>query len=231
LLEGLAKHNGPVADAGWALREVDGEFDLALEQWPSLEAQIAAVADDIAYDNHDIDDGIRAGILTIEQLCELPFVAARWEGILARYPGISPDRLLPELIREQIGVMVNDVIEATRGRIAETGVQSAGDVRVAGRMIGGFSNSMANQERTLKKFMYANFYHHPVQVEAAEGARVIITGLYRGYLDNPDHLPDEWRGNLPESEPQRSRHIADFLAGMTDRYAQNCYDKITADKS
>jgi len=229
LLEGLAKHNGPVTNAGWALQEVNDEFDLALAQWPSLEAQIAAVADDIAYDNHDIDDGIRAGILTIEQLCELPFVAARWEGILARYPGISPDRLLPELIREQIGVMVNDVIEATRGRIDETGVQSADDVRGAGQMIGGFSGSMANQENTLKKFMYANFYHHPVQNEAAERARKIVAALYGAYIERPDRLPDEWRENLPESEPQRSRHIADFLAGMTDRYAQNCHNKITAE--
>jgi dGTPase len=231
LLEGLAKHNGPVANAGWALTEVNDEFDLNLSQWASLEAQIAAVADDIAYDNHDIDDGIRAGLLSIDQLCELPFVASRWDGILARYPGHSPDCLLPELVREQIGVMVNDVIAATQARIAKTGVQSANDVRGAGAMIGGFSDAMAEQERTLKKFMYTNLYHHQVQLDAAERARKIVSALYKAYISDPAKLPEEWRQSLPEAEPQRSRHIADFLAGMTDRYAENCYRDIHGEKA
>jgi dGTPase len=226
LLEGLAKHNGPVTAPGWALQAVNAGYDMDLVSWPSLEAQIAAVADDIAYDNHDIDDGIRAGLLSIEQLCTLPFVADRWQAILARYPDHAPDRLVPELIREQIGVMVNDVIEATRGRIANSGVQSVDEVRGAGHMIGGFSEAMGARERELKRFMYDNLYHHPTQIAAAEEARGIIADLYAAYCGDTDLLPAEWALNLPASEPGRSRHIADFLAGMTDRYAQNCHQKI-----
>ncbi|MGB5077270.1 MAG: deoxyguanosinetriphosphate triphosphohydrolase [Sphingorhabdus sp.] len=226
LLEGLAKHNGPVANPNWALEAVNDDRDLKLDQWPSLEAQIAAVADDIAYDNHDIDDGIRAGLLTREQLLEMPFVARRWEGILARYPDVAPGRLLPELIREQIGAMVNDVIDATRVRIAQSGVDHVDAVRGIGRQLGGFSEGMKERERVLKTFMYANLYHHPMQQDAADTARLIVSELFKAYQQDSELLPEEWQLGLPSEEPGRSRHIADFLAGMTDRYAQNCYRQI-----
>jgi dGTPase len=226
MLEGLAKHNGPITNPGWALSAVNAQYDLSLPTWPSLEAQIAAVSDDIAYDNHDIDDGIRAGLLSIEQLCVLPFIADRWNAILARYPDIEPDRLVPELIREQIGVMVNDVIEATKARIAGHGITSVEDVRSAGKMMGGFSAEMSIRERQLKRFMYDNLYHHPTQIAAAQEARRIIVDLYAAYSGDDGLLPGEWRASLPVSEPGRSRHIADFLAGMTDRYAQNCHAQI-----
>jgi dGTPase len=226
LLEGLAKHNGPVANPGWALAEVNAGFDLNLTDWPSLEAQIAAISDDIAYDNHDIDDGIRAGLLNIEQLLELPFVATRWEAILARYPDVRPRRLIGELTREQIGVMVNDVIESTRGRINALGIKDAEDVRKAGMMIGGFSPEMAARERQLKKFMYANLYHHPTQNAAAVEASKIVRELFVAYRNDVGLLPPEWRENLPEQDPARSRHIGDFLAGMTDRYATDRHREI-----
>ena len=225
-LEGLAKHNGPVLNAPWALAEADAAFPLDLTGWPSLEAQIAAVSDDIAYDNHDIDDGIRAGLLDMDQLMELPFVRLRWEAICGRYPDVPRRRLLPELIREQIGVMVNDVIYATRARIAELGIETADDVRAAGTMIGGFSEEMAAQERQLKAFMYANLYHHPEQLAASRRAQKIIAALFEAYRTDPALLPESWRLALPTDEPARSRHIADFLAGMTDRYASNCYHEI-----
>jgi dGTPase len=226
LLEGLAKHNGPVSNPGWALAEVNAGFDLNLTQWPSLEAQIAAISDDIAYDNHDIDDGIRAGLLDIDQLLELPFVADRWEAILARYPDVRPRRLIGELTREQIGVMVNDVIESTRSRISEVGIKNADDVRSAGVMIGGFSPQMAARERQLKAFMYEKLYHHPTQNEAAVGASKIVRELFVAYRDDVSLLPSEWRENLPAQDPQRSRHIGDFLAGMTDRYATDRHREI-----
>ncbi len=226
LLEGLAKHNGPVTKPGWALQEVNTQRDLELASWPSLEAQIAAVADDIAYDNHDIDDGLRAGLLTIDQICELPFIEQQWAGVLAAFHGVPSQRLLGELVRTQIGIMVNDVIEATQARIKSTGVQSADDVRQAGKMIGGFSSEMALQERALKKFMYTNLYHHPMQVAAADNAQKIVSDLYSAYIQNVSLMPDDWQANLPAQEPERSRHIADFLAGMTDRYAQNCHKNI-----
>jgi dGTPase len=226
LLEGLAKHNGPVVQPTWALSELNNAFDLELMQWPSLEAQIAAVADDIAYDNHDIDDGIRAGLLTLDQLLELPFVRERFDGICKRYPGHSRDRLLPELVREQIGVMVNDVIETTRTAIAEEHIETVADVRNAGMAIGGFSAELAERERALKRFMYANLYHHPTQVEAAEKARIVVAKLFEAYSGDTALLPEEWRSTLPQAEPARSRHISDFLAGMTDRYALNCHRMI-----
>lgn len=226
LLEGLAKHNGPVANSGWALAEVNAEYDLDLQRWPSLEAQIAAISDDIAYDNHDIDDGIRAGLLDIDQLTELPFVAERWQGILARYPGVKPRRLIGELTREQIGVMVNDVIDATQEHIDRLGIKTAEDVRAAGMMIGGFSTEMATRERLLKSFMYKNLYHHPEQMDAAVSAQKIVSDLFAAYRNDIGLLPSEWQESLPDAEPDRSRHIADFLAGMTDRYATRRHREI-----
>jgi dGTPase len=218
-LEGLAKHNGPVAQPGWALASVDAAFGLDLHSLPGLEAQVAAVADDIAYDNHDIDDGLRAGLLDFEALVALPMVARGWAEVLRRYPDVAPRSLRAELIRQQIGVMVNDVIDETRSRVAAAGVGSVAEVRAAGQALAGFSAAMADDERALKRFMYANLYHHPRQLDVADRARDLVTGLFSAYAHNPDRLPDEWRETLPDADPARSRHIGDFIAGMTDRYA------------
>ncbi len=226
LMEGLAKHNGPVRDPNWALREIDNDFPLELSSFASLEAQVAAISDDIAYDNHDIDDGIRAGLLTLDQLLELPFVERRWRAISDRYPGARHEALLRELIREQIGVMVNDVIETTKARIADAGIETADDVRAAGRTIGGFSDELAERERTLKSFMYANLYHHPTQLAAAEGAAKTVSDLFNAYSSDTRLLPQEWHDSLPDEQPARARHIGDFLAGMTDRFAMNCHREI-----
>ncbi|HEY9092364.1 deoxyguanosinetriphosphate triphosphohydrolase [Parasphingorhabdus sp.] len=231
MLEGLAKHNGPVLKPTWALAEADADMPLDLESWPSLEAQIAAVADDIAYDNHDIDDGIRAGLLSIDQLLILPFIAERWTAICTRYPEVDRDRLIPELVRDQIGLMVNNVIETTRQRISEAGIVTVDDVRGAGRMIGGFSDDMAANERTLKKFMYDNLYNHPEQMAAAQNAQIIVADLVAAYRDKPELMPESWAATLPGGEPERMRHIADFMAGMTDRYASNCHAEIFGRKA
>ncbi|WP_022683094.1 deoxyguanosinetriphosphate triphosphohydrolase [Sphingobium bisphenolivorans] len=226
MLEGLAKHNGPVDHPGWAMQEVDALFPLDLTSHASLEAQLAAIADDIAYDNHDIDDGLRAGLLSLDDLLTVPLVRRCWEGVRARYPDIPSDRLLRELVREQIGVMANDLIAATRANIAASGVETADDVRILGRTLVCFSPELAAQERELKRFMYASLYHHPSQLAAANRARVIVTDLFRAYQSNPRLLPEEWRNFCPAAEPQRSRHIADFIAGMTDRYAEKCHSDI-----
>ena len=226
LMEGLAKHNGPVLSPNWALREIDTEFPLGLQQFASLEAQIAAISDDIAYDNHDIDDGVRAGLLTLDQLLDLPFVERRWRAICVRYPGARHETLLRELIREQIGVMVNDVIETTKARISAAGIEIADDVRDAGRTIGGFSDELAERERTLKSFMYANLYHHPTQLAAAEGAAKTVSDLFNAYSSDTRLLPQEWRDSLPVEQPARARHVGDFLAGMTDRFAMNSHREI-----
>lgn len=222
-LEGLAKHNGPVAEPGWALAEADAAFALDLSRWSSLEAQVAAIADDIAYDNHDIDDGLRAGLLSLDAILSVPMVARGWDAVRARFADCAPERLLGELIRSQIGTMVNDLIANTRANLSEYRIDSADAVRAAGRCLACFSESVREEERALKRFMYAELYHHPRQLEAAAVAGDVVSGLFAAYADDPRRLPELWQGTLPADEPGRSRHIADFIAGMTDRYAVGRY--------
>jgi dGTPase len=217
LLEGLAKHNGPVDAPNWALAELDAAFPLMLSNWPSLEAQVAAVADDIAYDNHDIDDGLRAGFLNLDHLLSLDFLADQWRTVEKRFPNAPRERLLREMIRDQIGMMVNDVIAHTAGQVK--GLGSAAEVRTAGRQLAGFSPAMAAQERRLKAFMYEQLYYHPEQVAAAERAREVVARLFAAYADDARLMPADWQARLPGHEPHRARTIADFIAGMSDRFA------------
>jgi dGTPase len=218
-LEGLAKHNGPVTMPGWAMAAVDAGFPLDLGTHASLEAQVAAVADDIAYDNHDIDDGLRAGLIDFDELLGVPMVARGWDDVGRRYPGVDPLRLRSELVRQQIGLMVNDVIGTTRANVKTAGVSSVDEVRSAGFALAGFSRGMEVEEAELKQFMYAKLYHHPLQLAAADAARKVVAGLFGAYDHDARLLPEEWRATLPHEDPNRARHIADFIAGMTDRYA------------
>jgi dGTPase len=222
-LEGLAKHNGPVRRRTWAMAEVDDQWSLDLESWAGPEAQVAALADDIAYDNHDIDDGVRAGLLTLDQVLDDPLVRSNWDRVRKRYPDVPEERLLGELVREQIGCMVNDLLAESRRRLEEAAPRCVEDVRAAGRALIGFSDEMAAREKALTRFMYANLYHHPQQLEIAERMAEVVSGLAEAYRRDPALLPDNWRASLPETEPARTRHIGDFIAGMTDRYALTRY--------
>ena len=224
MLEGLAKHNGPVGVVPWALAELDAAYPLELTQWGSLESQVAALADDIAYDNHDIDDGLRAGFLELDELLTLDFVADQWRAIERKFPGAPQERRLRELVRSQIGLMVNDLIGETAVRAK--GMASAAEVRGAGQATAAFSTGMAENERRLKSFMYARLYHHPQQLHTAERARAVTAELYAAYAQDPTLMDAGWQASLPGQEPQRSRHIADFIAGMTDRYAIAAHAKI-----
>lgn len=224
LLEGLAKHNGPLGMVNWALAELDAAYPLHLTEWGSLESQVAALADDIAYDNHDIDDGLRAGFLQLDELLTLDFVADHWRAIERKFPHAPQDRRLRELVRSQIGWMVNDVLGETAARAR--GMTSPADVRGAGRATAAFSTALAEQERRLKSFMYERLYHHPQQLATAERARAVMAELYAAYAQDPGLMEGDWQARLPAEEPARSRHIADYIAGMTDRFAISAFARI-----
>lgn len=223
-LEGLAKHNGPVISPTWALAEANADFDLELRSWPSLEAQVAAAADDIAYDNHDIDDGIRSGLLTLEELVEVPIVRRHWDEIERRHPGLTADKKLRALVRDQIGTMVGDLIAETQRRAKESGVESSDEVRSAGRQLADFSDALAEEERALKRFLYERLYNAPELMPVRAEAQRVVAGLFAAYRDNPSLLPDGWRRD--EDEVQRLRTIGDFIAGMTDRFAVARHEQL-----
>jgi dGTPase len=216
-LEGLAKHNGPVRSPTWAMAEADDAWELELDSWASLEAQIAAISDDIAYDNHDIDDGLRAGLLDIDELLELPLVSRLWNSIDERHPGLPIDKRQRALVRDMIGHMVEDVLTETQRRASEAGVSSIDDVRSAGRPLAGFSEVLAGEERGLKTFLHARLYDLPELQPVRREAERVIANLAAAYRDNRSLLPDSWRRGGDEVEQLRT--IGDFIAGMTDRFA------------
>jgi len=215
-LEGLAKHNGPVAQPGWALAEADAEWPLDLAAWPSLEAQVAALADDIAYDCHDLDDGIRAGLIDLDQIRAQPFLADCWAAAHARFPAAPDARLALELIREALGRMAADLLAETRARITA----GSDGARV------GFSPAMATTERALKVFLYANLYYHPRVAGLTGPATTLVAALFAALVADPNALPPDWRAVLPAEQPARARHIADYVAGMTDRFAIREHERM-----
>jgi len=216
-LEGLAKHNGPIADPSWAMAEADAALGLDLARWPGLEAQVAAIADHIAYDNHDIDDGLRAGLVTLDELCEVPIVERHWRAIQQRHPGIAADRAQRVLVRDQIGTMVADVLGETERRVRASGAETIDDVRGAGAALVGFSDAMAEEERALKSFLYARLYNAPELQRVRHEAQRVVAGLAAAYLADPGLLPEPWRRD--GSATAQARNVGDFIAGMTDRFA------------
>jgi len=216
-LEGLAKHNGPLGRMTWAMAEANREWDLELSSWPSLEAQIAAISDDIAYDNHDIDDGLRAGLLELDELLQMSLVGRLWDAIGDRHPGISLEKQQRALVRDMIGVMVEDVLAETERRVREAGVETIDDVRAAGRELAGFSASLAEEERELKRFLYDRLYGASELELVRNEAERVVTNLAGAYREDPSRLPPPWQDGSTGIE--QLRNIGDFIAGMTDRFA------------
>jgi dGTPase len=223
-LEGLAKHNGPVSDPAWAMAEANAECDLGLPTWPSLEAQVAAIADDIAYDNHDIDDGLRSGLLALDELIELPVIGRHWDAVAERHPGISNDRRQRALVRDLIGMMVSDVLDETVRRVRDAGVETIADVRAAGRPLAGFSERLAAEEGELKRFLYARLYEAPQLQRIRVEAERVVSNLAAAYREDSSRLPEAWRRS--GSREEQLRTIADFIAGMTDRYAISRHEEL-----
>jgi dGTPase len=222
-LEGLAKHNGPVTRPTWALAEANGEFDLELQSWPSLEAQIAAVADDIAYDNHDIDDGLRAGLIQFDDLLDLPMVEQHWRAIRDRSGELPPDKMQRALVRDQIGTMVGDVLTETERRVSQSGVETIDDVRSAAQQLAGFSPKLAEEEKALKRFLHERLYNARELVAVREEAIRVVSNLASAYRADPSLLPPEWQA---DDNVQQVRRIGDFIAGMTDRFALRRHEEL-----
>jgi dGTPase len=228
-LEGLVKHNGPLTDAKGrglkgpvpqAILDYSELHDLELDRFAGLEAQCAAIADDIAYNTHDIDDGLRAGLLTLDMLEEVSLPAGILSEVRERYPALDPVRTGHELMRRQITIMVEDVIATAGARLRELKPQSADEVRLAGRTIVTFSAEMARAEKELKAFLYKNIYRHDDVMRVREGADLIVRQLFDAYLADPRAMPEGWREGLDRASMRvKARHAADFLAGMTDTYA------------
>ena len=239
-LEGLAKHNGPVtlrsgAAAGRYTRfgvpgtilKYDQRHDLELWSFAGLEAQAAAIADDIAYNAHDIDDGLRAGLFTIDALRELPYIAGILAEIDERWPRLELSRVIHELQRRVITRFVEDVIASSEARIEALAPNSVEDVRQAERPMIAFSPLMAAAERAIKGFLFTNMYRHEKVMRIRTGASQIVADLFNRFLAAPELLPEEWQTIQSQGDEQtRARRIADYIAGMTDRYAIQAHQRL-----
>jgi dGTPase len=225
-LEGTVKHNGPLV-GGAATRPVPAsiadyvrEHDLELATWPSAEAQVAALADDIAYNNHDIDDGLRAYLFTVGDLDEVPLVGPVFQEVRQKYPGLDGARLVHESIRRLIDRMANDLIAETRRRISEKRVRSAADVRALDGATVAFSDTMRANDKALKAFLFERMYRHYRVNRMSSKARRIVQELFQLFHQEPQCLPTEWRQQADGPGAQATaRVVADYIAGMTDRFA------------
>ncbi len=224
-LEGTVKHNGPLVGPGIerpvppSIAEYDRQHRLGLDTYSGPEAQIAALADDIAYNNHDIDDGLRAGLFAVADLAEVPLVGPVFEEVRARYPGLDESRLIHEAIRRLIDRMVRDLVAETGKRLAESGVKTVEEVRNLAEPIGAFSQQMRNHDRALKRFLSERMYRHYRVNRMSSKARRVVRELFQLFLAEPECLPGEWRALTGDKTPETARIVADYLAGMTDRFA------------
>jgi dGTPase len=232
-LEGLVKHNGPLTDRdGKAtgryrergvpapIRAYSQVQDLELWSQPSAEAQVAALADDIAYDAHDIDDGLRADLFALDDIASVAIVGDIVAEIDAAYPRLEPARRAHETVRRLITRMIEDAIAESGRRLASLKPRSAGDIRNADAPVVGFSPSMAQADKDIKGFLYPRMYRHTRVMDVMQSAETVLRELFAHYAASPADLPAEWSEGIDKAgESTRTRRIGDYIAGMTDRYA------------
>ncbi len=232
-LEGLVKHNGPLLGAGGkaagqkrrglpaAILEHNVVQDLELHHFAGAEAQAAALADGIAYNAHDLDDGLRAGLIRLEELAEADPLRKICGAIETLYPGLEEARAIHELVRRVISFFIEDAIAESLRRIEESGVASADDLRALSMPVIGFSRAAVRAEHAIRNFLRSHVYRHERLAHVREGAGIIVRGLFASFFEKPDLLPPEWTALAlaATSEARRARTVCDYIAGMTDRYA------------
>ena len=236
-LEGLVKHNGPLLTPDGVgtrgpvpqpILDYCELHDLEIASYASLEAQVAAIADDIAYNTHDIDDGLRSGYLTFDMLEEIPFLAGLMAEVRGRYPHLEPSRFTHEIMRRQITRMVEDVIGVAQQRLSLIRPQSAADIRAADRVIATFSEGMAETDRQIKAMLFKRIYRNPDIMRIRAGAAQIVTDLFGAYMANPKEMQSHyWVDHIAGlSDAPKARHVGDYLAGMTDTYAISAHRRL-----
>ncbi len=226
-LEGIAKHNGPVADPPRAMRDYTGLADLQLDSYASAEAQVAALADDIAYNNHDIEDGLRAGFFTLEDLAGLPLLSELIGEVSAAYPRLSERRVTHEVIRRLINRMVSDLVAQTERHIKATGVQSADEIRALDKPVAAFSPEMYEVNTAIKSFLMKYMYRHFKVNRMTSKARRVVHELFSFFLHEPDCMPPAWYASTDGAGTRKTAEVvADFIAGMTDRFALEEHARI-----
>jgi dGTPase len=225
-LEGIIKHNGPVshhmAEPSWkAIADFNGQWNLRPDTFASLEAQVAAIADDIAYNNHDIDDGLRAELFTIADLLDVPMIGPALKSVQKDWPTINNRLLRLEGVRRMIGVMIADVLSETLRRLSEDDIRTPEDVRVAKRQMVAFSKGVFDDLSRLRGFLYERMYKHYKLNRTRSYAKRTLNEMFHLFMGEPDTLPTEWFQRVCEkdSETARARVICDYIAGMTDAYA------------
>jgi dGTPase len=230
-LEGIAKHNGPVPDPlPWALAEYAARHDLELSTHASAEAQVAALADDIAYNHHDLHDGLRAKLFTLDDLATLPILDTCLAEVDAAHGRLDPGRRRHEALRRFFGVMVGDVIATTRANLADLNPQSAADIRAAGRTMVLFSDPVFARMKEIRAFLFDRMYRAPSVLRMRADVTGVIHELFPKLMAHPELLPPEWQlGDRREAtETERARNTCDYIAGMTDRYAGVVLDRLRA---
>lgn len=225
-LEGLVKHNGPLLGKGvteavpLAVIEYVADHDLELDRYASAEAQVAAVADDIAYNAHDIDDGLNAGLFTVEDLKAVPLVGPIVSDVELEYPDLDVSRRVHEIVRRLIGVMVNDVFFESGRRLLEKVPADTDSVHGLDSALVDFSGAMADNDKALKGFLFPNMYRHERVTRMSDQAHQVVHDLFELLHSEPDKLPPDWQGHMDgPGGLKTARRVADYIAGMTDRFA------------